>query len=210
MLSRKLVFWGACLVLTRAWADPAPTEYPAPIPSLQVSLRNEEFIGGENHRQVQRVYVTSGTNQFAFTVPDGFRADASNPQKIVLSDVSCTYFIVLRFAGPMTAASDALQIDAYRNLALRQFPGAKISSEFSEFAANHSCPAFDLQWINSGGSEQAARFVYIPTAAGVLEFSLLTSSKNLEGGRNIFKVLLASLRTNEGGKLTIIRLPDQS
>jgi hypothetical protein len=178
--------------------------------ALQVSLKGEEFLDGANGRQVQRAYVTSGTNQIAFTVPEGFRADASDPQTIVLSDVNYTCFITFRFAGSMPAGATELQADSYRNTALSRFPGAKISDEFSECAANHNGPAFDLQWTNSGGTEQSARVVFLPSTAGVIEFTLLASAKNFPDGRNIFKTLLASLRNNEGGKLIITRLSGQS
>src|ERR1017187_8618256 len=77
---------GLCISATRAFADPADMENVTNKPALQVALRNEEFLGTSNDRQVRRVYLTLGTNQFALTVPEGYRVDASDPQKMVFSD----------------------------------------------------------------------------------------------------------------------------
>jgi len=173
--------------------------------SLRVSLRNEEFRGGSNERQVQRVYFTLGTNQFAITVPEGYRADASNPRRMVFSEVNSTCFIACHFTDTPPSDATLSQDDVFRSMALSEFPGASVTDQVSASAANHRGLAFELHRRNSFGTEEIAFVAFIPTVAGVMEFDLLASSANFNAGRQAFKVLLSSVCTNEGGRLQIIR-----
>ncbi len=173
-------------------------------------MKNEEFIGNTSERQVQRVYVSAGTNQFAFTVPEGFRADASNPRKIVLSDINYTFFLTIRFSDQRSGEARSAQTETCRGLALSRFPGAMIVKESAESAGGRSGPAFDLQWKNSAGTEQSARVAFVPSTVGIIEFDLLTRSNKFNEGRSFFAVLLASFRSNEGGKLRITPVSDKS
>jgi hypothetical protein len=192
------------------YAHSLSAQSQADSPTLQVSVKNEEFIGNTNERQVQRVYVTFGTNEFAFTLPEGFRADASNPQKIVLSDADYTCFITFRFLDPKSGGVREVSAGSCRTQVLSRFPGATITNERSEFVGNHSGPAFDLQWKNSAGTEQSARVAYAPSSIGVVEFSLLASSNRFDDCRVYFSMLLASFRSNEDGKLRITPVSDKS
>jgi hypothetical protein len=205
-----IILPGLCLSATHAFADPADTEDVTNKPPLQVALRNEEFLGTSNDRQVRRVYLTLGTNQFALTVPEGYRVDASDPQKMVFSDAHDTCFISFHFMDPSPDASDQSGTDSWRNLALSRYPDAIVTDQTSEFAGSHAGQAYELRWVNSGGAEQAARIVFIPSRAGVMEFNLISSPKYFDAGRYVLRVLLASLRTNEGGRLEITPLSDKS
>jgi len=51
---------------------------------------------------------------------------------------------------------------------------------------------------------------FVPSAVGVIEFDLLTRSNTFNDGRSFFSVLLASFRSNEGGKLRITPVSDKS
>jgi hypothetical protein len=190
---------GSASADTLNWATPS---------GFQVSIRSEEIRG--NSWQIQRAYVTVGTNKLAFVVPEGFRADASDPQRIVISDVNCTCFITFRFVDLEPAASKELQPDSYRDLALGRFPDARITNEYTDFVGNRSGPGFDLRWKNWGGTEQCARVAYIPSAAGVMEFSLVSSSARFEGCQTLLRTLMSSLRNNEDGPLKITPITDIS
>jgi hypothetical protein len=196
-----------------AWFTQADRSYAQNQPDrqvFQVSVRNEEFVGNTNERQVQRVYVSAGTNQFAFTVPESFRADASNPQKIVLSDINYLFFLTVRFSDNRSEQAGSTQMQVCRSLALSRFPGAVIVKESVESAGGRSGPAFDLQWKNSAGAEQSARVAFVPSSAGVIEFDLLTRTSKFDDGRSFFAVLLASFRSNAAGKLRITPVSDKS
>jgi hypothetical protein len=175
-------------------------------PAFGASLRGGETVGDH---QVQRVFLDVGTNQFAFIVPTGFRMDASDPQKIVLSDNAGTCFLTVRISSlriPPAPSPDKF----FQTEALSRFPGARITAEASDFAAGHSGDALDLEWTGTGGTKESARVAFIPCAAGVLEFSALARTVNFKDAQMYLTVLMTSVRSNETGKLVITPLPDFS
>lgn len=191
-------------------AEQPDTDNPTNMPALHASFKSEELVGGTNAKPVQRAYLTSGTNKFAFLLPADFRADASIPDKVVLNSPDYGCFISVRFiiAGP--PETKAIPLESWRNQALNEFPNATISREFSITAANHSGPAFELQWTNPSGTVESACTVFIPFAAGVLQFSLLTHSDKYADGNYSFRSLLLSLQCNESGQLEILPLSGNS
>ena len=198
----------AALLLTlRAAAEEPVLETPAPAtnkPAFKTTLRAGETIG---RSQMQRAFLNIGTNQIAFIVPTGFQMDATKPQKIVLTDPAHGYFITVRVSSAAEAGSDA---SSYKATALSRYPGAKITGESTDFVANHSGPAFNLEWLNPNGVVQSAHISFIPSAAGILEFSVVARSADIRDARGYFDVLLGSVQNNESGKLVIVPLPDFS
>jgi len=205
MLYNKFLFPGVLILggwlsLEQAGAQESVSRSTTNSP---IELRNGEIVGDQ---QVRRTYLTMGTNVLVFRVPTGCEMDASNSEKIVVSDSDHNSFIMLSFIKLPTEAGNA----SYRNLALNCFAAATISGESTVFAANHGGPAFDLAWKNSGGAEQCARVAFIPMPAGLLEIKLVTDAESFRHGKNLLQVLLSSMRTNEGGKVEIDPLPDHS
>jgi hypothetical protein len=195
----------AALLLTlRASADEPAIESSATAtnkPGFKATLHGGETIGTH---QVQRAFLDVGTNKIVFIVPGGFWMDAWNPQKIVLTAADKSSFITVRVIPG--AASDT---SFFKEQALSLYPGARITQESTELVANHSGPAFNLEWLSSGVA-QSARVSFIPSAAGVLEFSVLTRSTDFKDARMNLETLLSSVQTNESGKLVIVPLPDFS
>ena len=212
MSHRKLIFAGwalATLLLTlrvSAEEQPSPqTSAPATnAPAFRASLRAGETIG---RHQMQRAFLNLGTNQIAFIVPTGFQMDATDSQKIVLTDPAHGYFMTVRVTNPTEEAAGA---SFFRAEALSRYPGAKITGESTDFVANHSGPAFNLEWLNPSGAGQAAHISFIPSAAGVLEFSIMARSVDFKDARIYFDILQSSVQNNETGKLVIVPLPDFS
>lgn len=202
---RALILAGV-LFASHASADEAPQETLAPAPATNRPAFNATVRGGEmvGDQQIQRAFLTVGATQMAFLIPAGFFMDASDTQKIMLSDNTGRYFITVRVRPKSEVNSDA---EFFKAQALSRFPGAKISDQSSEGAANHFGPAFNLEWAGPNGGPQSARIAFIPCAAGVLEFSVLTPSANFKDAQLYLGVLLSSLRTNESGKLVIVPQP---
>lgn len=198
---------GALFFLNSAFAGETPSGTPSTNkPAFNASLRAGETVGAH---QVQRAFLTVGTNQIAFIVPTGFFMDASNPQKIVLSDDAGEYFITVRVTNPQIP-SEGSPDDFFKAIVLNRFAGAKISDQFSARIANHAGTAFDLQWMSPKGGQQSTRIAFVPTAAGVLEFSILSRVVNFKDAQGYLSGLMSSVRSNETGKLVIDPLPDFS
>jgi hypothetical protein len=175
-------------------------------PAYNTSLRAGETVG---IHQIQRAFLTVGTNEIAFIIPGEYRLDASNPERILLTDNVNGGFITVRI-GSRPEGETGAEAGFYKAQALSRFPGAKIIEESMDMVANHSGPAFNLFWLNSEGVAQSARIDFIPTAAGVLELSVMSQSAHFKDARNSFEILQGSIQNNESGKLVITPLPDFS
>lgn len=198
---------GAGAFIPGAFAqESATTNRPSPT-TLSAALRSEEIIGSE---AVKRAYVHSGTNEFAFVVPPGFRFDGSNPEKLVLVKNDYTCFINFRVVKPGPSEAGELKVEGLRQTLLSRYPGARVLEEFTQSAANQSGPAFDLQFRSAADVLQSARVVFIPSAAGVLEFTLVANADQFTDGREAFNTLLLTFCTNQGGKLEITPFSDKS
>ena len=173
---------------------------------LSAQLKHEELSGSQ---VVQRAYIACGTNRFAFVVPPGYRLDGSNPDKIVLSNADCSSYITFQVDGQPGPSIEELQSERCREWVLARYADARILVDFSQSAANHTGPAFDLEWTNSARVVQYARVAYIPSPAGVLEFSLIATAGKFREGQYFLNSVMLTFRSNEGGKLEIVPLSDK-
>ena len=171
-------------------------------PGLTVKLRSEEPLGSG---QVQRAYATFGTNQFAFVVPPYMRMDASNPHKIIMSKPDLSCFITFRLVDPTSTGLAEPDAEKCRNILQKRYSDLKITDEFSLTADGHAGPAFEIQWTNAGGAAQAGRIAFIPSTAGLLEFSLECNADQLDVGKYWLSWVMTTFSSNEEGKLRIAR-----
>ena len=203
------MFCGAGLLAGRAWGDDVVFTNAAAGPAvLQMSIVNRML---PDERPVSRAYLTAGTNKFGFLVPEGFQTDPNNKALDRISFISSEYngWLTLHLAEPATSGDNDLDPQFYREQLLSRYPGAKITEEFSLTAAGRSGPAFDLQKM-SGGMLQSMRVAFIPSAAGVLEFSLLASPDNFPKFGSSFNLLLLTFRASVDGKLEFPPFSDKS
>ncbi len=188
-----MILCGACLPAERTVADELSAPSPASPPPLQVSIVNES----PTSQAILHAYVTAGTNKLNFLLPTGFRMDAntSTPDMISLVNGDCNCWLTFCIAVPLPSNTKGLESGRCRALLLNRHSDVKILEEFSVVAAGQHGPAFDLQWENSSGLVQRARSAFIPSAAGVLEFELLTNPDNFPKFQNTFDAFLLNFRT---------------
>lgn len=198
-----LTICGALSLTVAARADDSPTNTVAsPTPTFRVTVHKGEIVGSE---QIQRAMITSGTNEFLLVAPDGLTMDTTRPNKILLYPSDKSFFLTFRMTG--TAADDPGS-QSCRKLLEEQYPGAQIVEEFSITAAGRSGPAFDLRWKSGRVSERFVRVAFIPSAAGLLEFSRISDAQNAGEAQRTFNGMIRAFRSNEKGKIEIKRSPD--
>lgn len=176
---------------------------PPPI-SVQV-----KFEGGPDQIPANRAYITAGTNKFAFLLPDSFRLSQSDAQKVsmVKRDGSC--IISVRVIGLTSSAIKSFDGAAARALLAEEHPDAMISTEFGMSAADASGPAFEILW-GAGAMARASRIGFVPLRAGVLEFSVDASPKNLAPSLGDLNYVVLTFRaSDENGKLAATPLSDR-
>lgn len=195
------------LIAGGAYADDSPVERSPFLPrTFDAAVKNGETIGWE---QVRRVFMSCGTNEFLSAVPQGLRVEIAT-DKVTLVSTDATYFLTFRILDKAVTDPNLTRLDSYRQLALNQFPDSKVLEEFSQTAAGRRGPAFELRWTAAGASERVSRMAFIPSAAGILEFSLNADLKKSAAGQSAFTLLLRTFRSIEDGKVEIIRGPETS
>jgi hypothetical protein len=168
-----------------------------------------KFEGGPGQIPTTRAYITAGTNKFAFLVPDEFKLASADPQKVTLMKGDGTCLISVRVIGSKPASDKPFDCTAARPLVYEEHRDATIVSEFGMFANGVGGPAFEILW-GVGALPRGARVCYIPLRAGLVEFSLDSSPKNLAPSLGDFNYVLLTFRaSDENGKLAATPLSDQ-
>jgi hypothetical protein len=191
------------LVLSAAGARAGDAQ-PDIIP-LQASLVPEPVQLAD---PVYRAYVQAGSNQFAFLVPNGFWLRGDPAQGRLMLDNkegNCTITFAVIDSRP---AAD-LGTDYYRELVLKRHPSGTIVQESGGSAAGASGPAFDVQWKTGGDLVQIQRVIFIPTSAGVLEFTATTTRSNFAGLQNHLNLVLMTFRYSTKGRLEIVHIANK-
>lgn len=192
-----------------ACCSPPPTYvggYATNRSSLTAEVRRET---GPGLIPARRAYLAAGTNTFAFVVPSGFDLAAAAGDKIELvnSDRSC--LVTLLLLEPPRAFISEADSEAFRPRIASQYPGAEVAEVFALTAAGRSGPAFDLRW-HTDGVTRAARVAYVPSAAGILEFSLIASpDKFAQFLPTLHTVMLTFRASGPDGKLDLPLLSDK-
>ena len=154
-----------------------------------------KHVEGRDLMPADYVYVNFGTNKFGFVMPAGYRLETEDSQKVTLVSADFSCLLIFRVFEPLSQGATELDPAAYRSLLLNRRRGGKILEEFSLAAASRRGPAFDLRWDAPGPVERRERVLLIPSDAGVLEISLVSSLEKFEAGRRGFDTLLRTFRT---------------
>jgi hypothetical protein len=199
----------ASLPLLGQAGDPAPLL--ANVASNQpLYVVRVEHVGGPGLLPADYAYVTFRTNQFGFVRPDGFRLKPGDGQKVTLVSADLNCLVSFRVLETEPAGDSEPDAAHYRELLLSRHPGGKIVDEFSLAAVSRRGPAFDLRWNAAGAVPRRERVVFIGSAVGVLEFSLVSSLEKFEAGRQAFSTFLLTFRSAEpGGRLIMPVLSDK-
>ena len=178
------------------------------LPPITVRLDREIVPGME---PLSRVYVGVGTNQLALLAPLGFRIRSEPEQrKVVFSQPEGRCNIQFRLhAPPLAPDAKGLKPEPFRQLLLERHPGAQVVEEYTLSAGGQSGPAFDLAWRTPTGLWLFVRTVYIPSDAGILEFSMITDPDKAAEFRHVFNGVLLTFRSSRGGKLEVTPLSNQ-
>jgi hypothetical protein len=193
-------------------AQPAPPSCPPAnqttnLPAYQTQIQH---VGGPGLLPADFAYVTFGTNKFGFVVPAGYRLETAAAQKVTLVSADYNCLLTFRVFEPDPPGTTELDPAHYRDLLVNSHPGGKIVDEFSLAAVSRRGPAFDLLWNASGSVPRRELVLFIPSIAGVLEFSLVSSLEKFEAARRGFNALLITFRTTEAdGRLIMPVLSDR-
>jgi hypothetical protein len=174
-------------------------------PALAVTLQAGEYLG---QQQVVRAFITSGTNTFMFVVPEGVRAAASGEGRVVLTSQDGRYFLYLGIVGPQPAESGLK--DALRQRIASLYPDAKNLKELAVTVADREGTGFQLRQAVPGVGDRLVHIVWVPFKAGLLEFTLNADSGIASAGQGALDTILLTFRSDERGKIEIVRRSDKT
>lgn len=171
--------------------------------SLQATVQNGETVGFE---QMRRVFLTVQQRRLVFMLPQDYRADFSNPEKIVLCNADFTSLLTIRILTPSeadVALVTAVTADTCRSWLQAQWPDPVILQEHSFSAAGQSGPAFDFV----GKVDRVPRHAqigFVPSPVGLLEFSAVCSPEQFEAAKSTLYILMRGFQiSGPDGQLTI-------
>jgi hypothetical protein len=178
---------------------------PNQAPELAVTLEPGEFVG---HEQVIREHLRSGTNEFMFVVPDGLRTETAPDGKIVLITRDMSYYVSLRVVSPPPTSPELK--DALREQIVSQYAPLYGLQEFTTTVADREGTGFQLRQDLPKVGGRLIRILWMPFNAGVLEFALNADNHNLSAGQGAFDMILLTFRSNERGRIEIVRRSDKT
>lgn len=166
-----------------------------------------ETVGNET---VTRVFVQLGTNQFVFVKPLDLQTEDSNPGGLMLTSEDARYFIKFRILQADPSEPASRQTEACKEKALAAFSRPSNIENFNFSVAGRE--GFGLQFLHELPSvgERLTKVLWVPCKAGILEFTLTTTPGQVRTASQALNELLLTFRSNERGKLEIIRRSEQS
>jgi hypothetical protein len=196
-----------CSLATFTASGRAQNLESTPVP-LQASMVKEPV---ETIEPSFRAYVSSGSNQFAFLVPHGFRFQGDPASgRVTLANSEGNRSITFSILGPRTAEKGEAMAETYKNLVLNRHPSSTIVRQFFRNAAGSIGPAFDVQWKAFGDTYQCQRAVLLSTPAGLLEITATSSRADFSNNQANLDLLLATLQFANEGKIKVIHLSPNS
>jgi hypothetical protein len=158
--------------------------------------------------QVIRQFISSGTNEFVFVVPDGLRRQTAPEGMIVLTAGDMSYFMSLRIVAPPPVKPGIRE--ALQDRIAGKYAGAKSLEEFTVSVADRAGTGFQLRQELPELGNRLVRILWVPFKAGVMEFALNADAKNAAAGRAALDMILLTFRSNERGRLEIVERSDKS
>jgi hypothetical protein len=174
-------------------------------PALAFTPLPGELVG---HEQVVRELIKSGTNEFMFVVPEGLRIEAPREGRLLLISPDLKWYVSIRIVEPPPANLALKQV--LREQIAARYPGASSLEEFAATVAEQGGSGFQLWQKLPGLGPRRISILWVPFRAGILEFALNTDSDSASASRGALDMILLTFRSNERGKIEIVRRPDKT
>jgi hypothetical protein len=119
-----------------------------------------------------------------------------------------TYSVSVRIIEP--APPQPGLAEALAEQIARQYPHSSSLETFTTVVADREGAGVQLRQTLTGLNARIVRILWVPFKAGLVEFALNADSSCASAGQAALDTVLLTFRSNEGGKLTIIRRSDKT
>jgi hypothetical protein len=176
------------------------------VAGLTLGLVSGEVVGQE---QVIRGLIRIGPDhEFVFVVPDGLRAQTLPGGSVVMVSRDMRYSVSIRFLEPSPASSRLRE--PLREWIASQYTQVSHLEEIAATVAQHEGVGFQFRQELPQVGGRILSILWVPFKAGVIEFALNADEKSASTGRGPFDMVLLTFRSNELGRLEIIKRSDKS
>jgi hypothetical protein len=173
--------------------------------ALEITAQAGEVIGNE---QVIRCFIKCGTNQFLFVVPPGLRSEIDQPENLLLESKDGRFYLKFRLLRESSTDPDLKQ--SPKDRVLTNYPGATKTEDFTTIVTGVEGQGLHFLYRDARIGDRLVRCVWVPVHAGTLEFTLDTGLQQAPAAKGAMETVLLTFRSNEQGKLEIVRRSDKS
>jgi hypothetical protein len=172
---------------------------------LAVSPLPGETVGRE---RVLRLLIRSGTNEFAFMLPDTVQAQPQTGGAVRMISQDMSYSLTIRMVEP--PRNPARLAEALEEQVAQSFPGESSREPFNTVVADRNGTGIQLQHRPTGSPPRLVRVLWVPFRAGLVEFGLDADATSASAAQAALDTVLLTFRSNEAGPLAIIPRSDKS
>lgn len=181
--------------------EPPETQEAAPNrPVLKVDVRRDVET---NYVPYRCAFITAGQEKFTFLVPEGYRVDTSDAAKVKLASPDFSGLIVLGISSGFPAGTK-LEAETLRAWVVTNYSEVTIRGEKVVGANGQTGPALDFIWKTDSGVTRLTRTSFLPTAAGLMEFTVTASPEKFEASLHELNLVMLTFRSGVNGKFDYI------
>ena len=157
---------------------------------------------------IYRAFVKAETGKFTFVIPAGFRLKGDTSEgKLKLSNLEGNCQITFSILDPAPCDSQPLNADAYHDLVQARHPKGKIIERLCPGVADRDGVGFDMQWETTNKFAQCSRMAFVPSNAGLMEFSATSSPQDFSVLRYQLNQVMGTFQvTTPDGKLVVPKI----
>jgi len=183
----------------------AQTESTAPQADMPLMTQSTvlagEIVGTE---QIKRAFMSFGTNEFMFIVPDAVLARFSQERPAMLTGRQADFSISFRLLNKLPAGATVK--NELKAWVQTHYTDSVRIEDFAIPVADHEGVGlqFHQRPRSASASNRFVRIIWTPCEAGVLEFLLVSEANCVKAAQQNFDVVLTTFCTNEQGKIKVI------
>lgn len=188
----------------------AQTETSTNLPATNPRMTKSIVVPGEiiGNEQILRAYISFGTNEFMFILPDDVLARFTQDCPARLTSRKDDFSISFRLLKKLPP-------EAKVNQELRNWVNAHYNSlikveEFTLPVAGSEGVGLQFRQNPQWSVNRFVKIIWAPCKSGVLEFILVSDAQSVKTAQQDFDVVISTFFTNEGGKIKVIPRLDRS
>jgi len=171
------------------------------LPAFAVNVRRDV---ADTYMPYRYAFVTLGQEKYTFLIPEGYRVDTSDPAKVKLVSPDYSSLIVLAIGTSGLPVGAKMEAESLQAHVLNRHPAATVKENTGVGANGQNAAALDYVWKTEAGVTRTSRTAFVPTANGLMEFTLSASPEKFDAALGQLNLILLTFRTGANGKFEYV------